>query len=191
VTRERDERDEHGFGLVEVVVAMSIMAMVCAIFTTAIVQIYRTTSVNESRSIAQAQVGLALLRLDREIRYAWYVGATDPGRPYVEYLLVNADVQQCVQLRLANGQLQRRTWTHDESAPAPTAWSPIASAVTSDAPFTRLDAAGALGHQQLTVDLTATASGVRKHSAITFTALNTDGDTAAGTDPCNDSRTRS
>jgi hypothetical protein len=68
---------------------------------------------------------------------------------------------------------------------------PIASQVTSAAPFTRLDASGTLGHQQLTVDLTATDSGSSRHSTVTFTALNTDIDTAAGTDPCYDASTRS
>jgi len=184
-------RDDDGFGLIEMVVAMSIMTLVGAVFTTAVIQIYRTTSVNESRSIAQAQVSQALLRLDREVRYAWYVGATDPSRPYVEYLLVDAGVSECVQLRVANGQLQRRTWTDDEAAPAPTTWLPIASQVTSAEPFIRLDANGALGHQQLTVDLTATDSGSSRHSNVTFTALNTDVDTAAGTDPCYNTSTRS
>jgi hypothetical protein len=73
----------------------------------------------------------------------------------------------------------------------PTTWLPIASQVTSATPFTRLDASGALGHQQLTVDLTATDSGSSRHSTVTFTALNTDVDTAAGTDPCYDASTRS
>jgi prepilin-type N-terminal cleavage/methylation domain-containing protein len=191
--RGGDDRggDDRGFGLVELLVATAIMTVVGAVFTTGVLQIYRTTSAVESRSIAQAQVSQALLRLDREVRYAWYISPTDPARPYVEYLLVNGGVQQCVQLRLTDGLLQRRAWTHDATAPQPTPWQPIASQVTSAAPFTRLDATGTLGHQQLTVDLTATDTGSSKRSTIAFTALNTDGSTAAGTDPCYDPRTRS
>jgi prepilin-type N-terminal cleavage/methylation domain-containing protein len=182
-----DRRDDGGFTLVEIVVAMTIMGLVAAIFTTGVLQIYRTTGVNESRSIAQAQLSQALLRLDREVRYASYVGATSAGRPYVEYLLAS----QCVQLRLADGQLQRRSWAHDSAAPRPSSWQPIASQVSSSVPFTRVGATGALAHQRLIVDLTAATGGARKHGAITFTALNTDQDTAADADPCYDAATRS
>jgi prepilin-type N-terminal cleavage/methylation domain-containing protein len=179
-------RDDRGFGLVEIVVAMTIMGLVGGIFTTGILQVYRTTSANESRSITQAQLSQALLRLDREVRYASYIGATSAGRPYVEYLLTT----QCVQLRLAGGQLQRRAWAHDGAAPRPGGWLPIASQVMSSAPFTRVDANGTLGHQRLTVDLIAATGGASKHSTITFTAMNTDQDTAASADPCYDARTR-
>ena len=179
-------RRDDGFGLLEVVVSMALTGVAGAVFTTAVVQIYRTSGANESRSIAQSQVSQALLRLDREVRYASYVGATSPARPYVEYLLQGG----CVQLRLANGQLQRRTW-NPGGTPTPTAWQAIASQVASTAPFTRLDPAGALAHQQLTVDLIATDGGVSKHSTITFTALNTDQNTAATADPCDDPGTRS
>ena len=180
-------RRDDGFGLLEVLVSMALTGVAGAVFTAAVVQIYRTAGVDESRSIAQSQVSQALLRLDREIRYASYVGATSPARPYVEYLLQGG----CVQLRLADGQLRRRTWTPGGGTPAPTAWQPIASQVSSNAPFTRLDPAGPLGHQRLTVDLTATDGGVSRHSSVTFTALNTDQNTAAGADPCDDPSTRS
>jgi prepilin-type N-terminal cleavage/methylation domain-containing protein len=196
---EHGRRDD-GFSLVEVTVTMMIISIVGVLFTTAILQVFNAANATQARSVVQAQTSQALLRLDREIRYAWYLGATSAGRPYVEYLIGAGNAQQCVQLRLADGQLQRRTWAHDGTAPAPTAWLPLASQVSSGAPFTRLDATGARGHQQLTVDLTAQDGNQRKHSNITFTALNTDqntvsdgtGGTGAGTDePCYDPGTRS
>jgi hypothetical protein len=55
-----------------------------------------------NRRIAQSQLSQALMRLDKEVRYASYIGATSPARPYVEYRLLNDVIQQCVQLRIAS-----------------------------------------------------------------------------------------
>jgi prepilin-type N-terminal cleavage/methylation domain-containing protein len=175
-------RDDAGFGLVELMVSMSIASVVGAIVTAGILQIYRTSRITESRSVTQAALSQVLLRLDHEVRYAGYIGATTTGQTSVTYLLDST----CVQLRLSGAQLQRRTWTAGAGAASPTTWQPIASQVASDTPFTRADG----NRQQLTVDLTAVDGSARKHSVITFTALNTDPDTGATADPCDDPRTQ-
>jgi prepilin-type N-terminal cleavage/methylation domain-containing protein len=169
--------DDDGFSLIEVVVSMTIMAIIGAIFTAGMVQVYRTVTGTDERWIAQGQVSQALMRLDREVRYASYIGATSPGRPYVEYQMMNDVTQQCVQLRIAstaNGsQLQRRTWTQGQTPVVPTAWARLATGVTSAAPFTRIDPTDTLTHQQLRLVLTATADTTAKQSDVTYTALNT------------------
>jgi hypothetical protein len=137
-------------------------------------------------------VSLALLRLDKQVRYAAEIGAPRPatGTPqYVEIQLpMTRGVQQCLQLRVYNGLLQQRTWTSGVSPVVATGWSVLASGVTSPRPFTLLTPADtdAIGYQRLRVQLTA-ASGagsnrVAKTSDITFTAQNSSRE--SGTTPC-------
>jgi prepilin-type N-terminal cleavage/methylation domain-containing protein len=159
---------DEGFGLVELMVATAISSIVGAIALTGIVQLQLTSRVAEARQTGQAALSQVLLRLDSEVRYASYVGATTPGQTTVDYQTKDG----CVQLRLTGDQLQRRSW----STGTATAWLPIASGVSSANPFTRTTG----DRQQLTVDLTAG----RQQSLITFTALNTNADTGTATDPC-------
>jgi hypothetical protein len=163
---------------------MAIMSIVGAVFTTGIFQVYRTVGATDDRSIAQGQLSRALMRLDREIRYASYVDATSATRPYVEYEVMNGGTptapagptQQCVQLRLVSsngGQLQRRTWTQGDPETQLTSWQPLATGVTSATPFTRIDPTDTLTHLQLRITLTSTSGTTAKQSSITYTALNT------------------
>lgn len=194
---------DEGLTLVELVVAMAITSIVGAIVTTSMVMLYRTVNATSARAAVQAQLSQALMRLDKEIRYASYVGETSSGRQYVEYEMVNNMVTQCVQLRLAassgGSQLQRRTWTQGAAAADLTAWLPLATGVSSSAPFTRIDPVNALTHQQLTIDLTAVDGVTQKHTNITYTALNTNansvsvataGSGLASAEPCYNSGTR-
>jgi prepilin-type N-terminal cleavage/methylation domain-containing protein len=196
-------RDDDGFSLIEVMVSMTIMAVIGAIFTTGMIQVYRTLAGTDARWIAQGQVSQALMRLDREVRYASYIGATSPGRPYVEYQMLSDATQQCVQLRIAvtadGSQLQRRTWTQGVTPVVPTAWVRLANDVTSAEPFARIDPTDTLTHQQLRLDLTATSDSTAKQSNITYTALNTNqnsvsvatsGSGLATAEPCYDAGTR-
>jgi prepilin-type N-terminal cleavage/methylation domain-containing protein len=179
----RPERNDGGFSLVEVMVSMTIMSIIGAIFTTGMIQVYRTVTGTDTRWIAQGQLSQALMRLDKEVRYASYIGATSPGRPYVEYQMLNDVTQQCVQLRIAStaygSQLQRRTWIQGLTPAVPTAWVPLATGVTSAAPFVRIDPTGILTHQQLRLVLTATSSTIAQQSDITYTALNTNQDSVS------------
>jgi prepilin-type N-terminal cleavage/methylation domain-containing protein len=161
-------RSDDGFGLIELMVATAISSVVGAIAVTGIVQLQLTSRLAESRQTSQAALSQVLLRLDTEVRYASYIGATTAGQTSVDYQTKDG----CVQLQLTGDQLQRRSWTTG----AATAWRPIASGVSSAAPFTRTTG----DRQQLTVDLTAG----RQQSLITFTALNTTSDTGNTTDPC-------
>jgi prepilin-type N-terminal cleavage/methylation domain-containing protein len=196
-------RADEGLTLIELVVAMAIASIVGAIITTSMMMVYRTVNATSARAAVQAQLSQALMRLDREIRYASYVGSTVPGQKNVEYEMVNKMVTQCVQLRLApsasGSQLQRRTWTQGAAAADLTAWLPLATGVTSVSPFTRIDPVNALTHQQLMIDLTAVDGVTQKHANITYTALNTNttsvsvataGTGLASAEPCYNSTTR-
>src|SRR5207247_108877 len=111
----RPDKDA-GITLVEVVVALSIMAFAMTMFTTGILQVFRAQNKTDSASNAQTRVNLAFLRLDKELRYSSDVSS--PGKYNsvnwrVEYLITNSGTAECNQLQLdvASGELQHRTWT--------------------------------------------------------------------------------
>jgi len=177
-----------GFSLAETLVALGITSVIGAVFTTGVLQIYRTGAAAESASVTQSQLSQALLRLDRSLRYAYSIGAVhvEGTTPYVEYLVSTADpgqstyTKRCVQLRLSgsaspNLQLQSRSWAM-ASPGSPSTWVPLASnltAVAGSAPFVRTQPTTALNHQLLTIRLAARFGSVTKTSTLTFTALNT------------------
>jgi prepilin-type N-terminal cleavage/methylation domain-containing protein len=184
--------DDRGVTLVEVLVSMSIMSIVGAMVTVGLVQIHRLTSRSEARSTAQSQVRLAMLRLDKEVRYAAAISQEGVvgNDQYAEFLVANATSAQCVQLRVSGGQLQRRTWTHQASPVRPTAWTPIASDVTSPRPFRFIAPDGDVEYQRLEISLTSAVDAAvpnpAKGTKITFTALNSTRDTE--TDQCTEGR---
>jgi type II secretory pathway pseudopilin PulG len=189
-------RDDSGITLLEVVVAMSIMTVFMAMFTAAIVQVYRVTNSVEAAATAQSQIHIAFQRLDLEIRYA--DGISTPGNvgadSYVEYLTTNTDTETCTQLRwrAAGGalpaQLLRRTWslTAPPSGPNDPAhpWRPLATGLTPAVvggapvpPFTLQPAAPPYTFPTLRLRLAVQAGADRtsatRQSDVTFTALNT------------------
>jgi hypothetical protein len=186
--RLRAGRDS-GITLVEVVVSMSVMSIVLAMFTASVLQMFRSANQDEAISTAQSQVNIAFLRLDKEIRYA--AGISTPGPvgadAYVEYLTTNTGNPVCTELRLhvATGQLQRRTWTQGPSPVTPSAWIPLASNVSSAQPFTFSAPDGTFNFQRLELKV-AVSSGTggtatSKQTDVTFTALNTSLSTSSAT----------
>jgi type II secretory pathway component PulJ len=182
-----------GFSLMELVTTTMMMSIVTAVTTAAIVQIYRTVNQTEAEAEAQAQITAAFRRLDQEIRYARGVSTPDQlnGDHYVEYMVDLDDVATCVQLRLrqSTGELQRRQWTKNVNAPAPTPWTVLAAPATSATPFevTAPDPTTLTGfrYQRLRVNVAATvgegASAASRVVDLTFTALNATGGNNAGT----------
>jgi len=179
-----DPGRDAGFTLVELVVALSIMATALALFGAGIGQIYSTARATEALTVAASQSHTAFLRLDREIRYAAGISvpAQVDGDWYVEYATTAAGEQTCHQVRIgaAPGVLQIRD---QRGAGEPGPWNTLASGVASPSSFSRTGAAtGGSQYQQLTVALTLRAgpdSGRRRSAGFTFTALNTTVDTAS------------
>jgi len=189
----RDAGADAGITLIEVVVAMTIMSLFMAMFTAGVVQMFRSAHGTEAVTTAQAQLNLAVLRLEREVRYASGIhaeGQVKSGDWYVEYAVKNDEGKpQCVALRLqvAARQLQRQAWPRSG---APTgAWTTLATNVDPPSgqakpprtgaatPFWFGKATSAVNFQQLELNLVFKAGSgttvASKQFDITFTALNT------------------
>jgi prepilin-type N-terminal cleavage/methylation domain-containing protein len=202
-------RDDDGFSLVEILVVLGITALIGAVFTTGVLQLYRTAGASDDDYATQSQTSQALLRLEKQVRYAYSIGTphTEGSTPYLEYLVmapVSAGsttlVKRCVQLRLAGSQLQSRYWTAG-TASTVTGWTQLAGnlATPGTPPFVRTPPTTAVNHQLLTVRLAARSGTSVRTSAMTFTALNTYASTvldssnnpiAATAEPCYEATTR-
>lgn len=174
-----------GATLIELVVTMSIMTIVGAVFTAGIADAYRSSNLGEARANGRQQLSLAFERLDRDVRYASAISrpGTVGGDWYVEFSTVAAGPPTCTELRLASSvrQLQRRTWTSG-AGPAAAGWSVLASGVSAGHPFDLLDADDGHSVQRLRVVLDAdVATGAAPHSDVTFGALNSSTATANAT----------
>jgi type II secretory pathway component PulJ len=177
-------RGDEGTTLIEVMISMSLMAVVTVVFTSGIFEIYRWVDRADSSYEAQGQINTAFIRLDKEIRYARSI--SDPaqvsGDWYVEYLVSLNSVDTCVELRLATAskELQRRTWPQSSSPLTPTSWTTLASNVSGGTPFTTVAAdkntLTGFRFQRLTVNVTSSvglgAAGTTRQTNVTFTALN-------------------
>jgi Tfp pilus assembly protein PilW len=203
---------DRGTSLVELVVVFALMGTVTALFTTGIVQVYRTTNRTESLAVAQTQLHLAFSRLDRQVRYAAWVRqpAETAGHWYVEFLGKHAQTEQprCYRLVLdkSAGVLRVADWAPGGT---PAAGHALASQVVIDGttavfevqqagsqPFASPSpaAAGASfapDHQRLRVRLTtavgAGANGGTAAIDVTFSAPNTSRTTVVGTE-CTEGR---
>jgi prepilin-type N-terminal cleavage/methylation domain-containing protein len=182
--RSRLGARDAGITLIEVVVSMTIMAIIMVIFSSSVTRMFGAANRTESQSVAQSQINTLFLRLDKEIRYASGISLPKDvsGTWYAEYLTTNTGTALCTQLRLTpTGTLSRRTWVKKESAaPEPTPWTPLAEGVAAPAggqPFTLLAADATSNFHRLRVTLTAAAgagaSATARDTTITFTALNT------------------
>lgn len=217
--RERGSGDrrsgDSGYSLVEVLVAMGVTTIIGVVFTTATLQIFRTATAEDNDYLTQQQISLALQRLERQLPYAYSIGAVHTegtaAAPYVEYLLrtpavaQTAYLKQCFQIRLTGTdparQLQSRYWTQGVPAGV-TAWTVLASNLSTSGtvPFTRTQPTALVNHQLLTVRVASQSGSALQSSAITFTALNTYSGTAldssgnslaASAEPCYDTSLRS
>jgi type II secretory pathway component PulJ len=175
---------EAGVTIIELLVSPVIMSVVMAVSTTTLVGMYRSANAIDARADAQTQISLALLRLDKQVRYAKGIGEPHlvGDSQYVELEITTTAGTRCLQLRVtgagqpSGGQLQQRTWT-PATTPPPT-WTTLASGVTSPRPFRYVPVTDSVSHQRLETRLTSVSGGgsrrVSKDSDITFTAHNTD-----------------
>ena len=193
--RRTERRPEDGGAtLVELMVGMTVMAVVMAMFVTSAVQMYRAINKIQSVAAAQSQVAIAFQRLDKEVRYAEGISAPSTSSPwYVEFVTANTGTAICTQLWLDTtaGQLKRREWTQGGSY-ARVVGVPIATGVTSAQPFTVSNPDSTYNVQRLRINLTATSgSGADKSSRdvnVMFTAMNTSLSTSSAT-VCSEGRT--
>jgi type II secretory pathway pseudopilin PulG len=178
-----------GVSLLEVVVSMSIMGMVMAVFTTGFLAMYSSANRTEAISIAQSQANLVFQRLDKEIRYATAISEPSDVGPdfYVEYLTTTpTGAATCTQLRLdttdpTNAKLRLRTWPQGSQPPAWGTSAVLASNLGSAQPFYTADNPN---FQRLSLKLQVAAgsggTASKARTEITFTALNSESAAAAG-----------
>jgi prepilin-type N-terminal cleavage/methylation domain-containing protein len=196
-------RDDQGYSLAEVLVSMAILAVVLVAVLGAILQIYSAVNRTENTSYARDQLGTAFRRLDKELRYATWVGTPGQvgGRWYLEY----DTAAGCRQLVLAGGVLTLAGWTLPGTQPGPkaaiagelsplpnvdpfTVWAagtkPYATASPGTAGMGRDYAAE---HTQVRLRFTATVGKVTLPFDTVFTAQNTDRNTPT-VNGCSDGR---
>jgi prepilin-type N-terminal cleavage/methylation domain-containing protein len=215
--RHRPPRDDAGFSLAETLITVAVMGVVMAVFTGAILNVYKTSTATEALTIAQTQLRQAFQRFDRELRYATWIA--QPGQFgtawYVEF--AGPGPTECRQLRLqmapsggtgtaGPGVLQMLAWTRGTPPSAGAAGQTIASEIVTTGvdPFFDLQSTNVLPYasasagvgsqfqpdfQRLRIRLTARVAAGVTQIDTTFTALNTSRETPAS-NPCSEGRPR-
>lgn len=177
---------DRGVTLVEMAVALTLMSIFLAMFTTGVVRLFRSANHNDAAATAQSQIHIAFQRLDTQIRYAASISleGTGPGGSdwYVEYLTTHTGTPVCTQLRLtAGGLLQDRSWTQGATPPS---FATLSSGISGTHPFTR-ESAGVDGYAFERLAVSVSASGGpdarTRQISIAFTALNSSAGTANDT----------
>lgn len=199
LVRRLRSRDD-GLTLVELLVAMTILVVFFAVFTSIAVRVLDVTGRQQSRSLSVDASRNMLLVLDRQVRYANAVNTpvtTADGTRWVEWRSGSTGKQQtCYQWRVRpGGQAQYRTWQPPLSGPGvstPTAWKTQGTGVQAlgTEPVFAVDASAATGtslfRQTLTVAFRTTSGANRDGSPtrVALTALNTTSASAPTTPVC-------
>lgn len=193
-----DLRDDSGVTLIELIVSMTIMAVMMTMFTTAVLQMYQAANKTESMSNAQSELNTVFLRLDRLVRYASGISEVKQSGStyYIGVLVVEADRPMCTAVRLLGSErkLQIVTWNESDPTNRPP-WTTLANDVLGRAvvrptgvveyfePFTVVEADATYNFDRLQLDLTAVigsgVKGTRTNTKVQFTALNTSLTTSA------------
>jgi prepilin-type N-terminal cleavage/methylation domain-containing protein len=99
--------DDAGFTLMELVISLTIMSVVMAIFTAGVLQQFGMYRATNAAAQAQREISQAFIRLDNELRYAAELRLLDASS--LAYM-ITADTAVCHMLTLSNGRLQRQRW---------------------------------------------------------------------------------
>ncbi|MEV6298996.1 prepilin-type N-terminal cleavage/methylation domain-containing protein [Actinoplanes sp. NPDC051861] len=124
--------NDEGFSLMELVITLSIMSVVTLMLVSATVEIYSGTKAIDNTAEARDQLDNSFRRLDRELRYARWIGQVKTAPYRFRYELPKAadGKSQCRELSLAaDGVLSLAAWK-DPDATGPTSRPAIASGVT-------------------------------------------------------------
>jgi prepilin-type N-terminal cleavage/methylation domain-containing protein len=175
-------RDQGGFTLVELVVAMSVFLILITMFTAGLVTLTRTTGAIKARAQSAAALGVAGQAFDQELRFANDVnepGTGASGAVYVEFQTDAADtsdaLNHCTQWRYdpAAGTLAMRTWRWSSGTPVPSSWGvkatdvlPAESGDPATYPFERTKANASSPYQQLALVAHAGSSGYHAVSSV-------------------------
>jgi prepilin-type N-terminal cleavage/methylation domain-containing protein len=187
--RVPSRRDDKGFTLVEMGVAVLIMTIFMALVIAGLIHVLNPTVQTEAIRDSSGQLNIAFLEMDSEVRYASEIWSPYPGKNSGGVADGNWDVlfqstfngatePTCTELQYdpTSGDLSQASWT--EGATSQPAFEVIAQGLTGTSdPFTEVNATNSnFMEQELEVTLTAVSgsgNGVEKTtSQVTFTALN-------------------
>jgi prepilin-type N-terminal cleavage/methylation domain-containing protein len=183
VMRARRQGDA-GMSLIELLVAMTIMGIFVAIFSTVAAKMFDSTKSQQARSGNLDSNRNIVQVLDRQLRYANAVNApvTVNGSQYVTWrsgsIGSSGKVQTCYQWRVTPaGLMQQRSWVLPLTSA--TAWSTVGTGVRPVEALPIFSLASPIGtgqnRQQLTLQLNSSRGTPRVDTAteVTLTALNT------------------
>lgn len=133
----RRPRDDSGYTLIELLVAMGLFTFLIVIFMSGIVQMTRSTVRVQNVTGSADEARRAFTRMDRQLRYASAVNR--PVRVgddwYLEFQTTSTGTTTgaCTQWRLVDSgnRLQYRTWP-DTGSPTASSWTTVASDVAND-----------------------------------------------------------
>lgn len=135
--RHRLRRDERGFTMIELIVAMMILSVIIVVSLSAVVNMTRSTVRSQAITDAADQLRTTFQRLDKEVRYAAAINtpAQVGNAIYLEYLVEHnaaTGIPECVQWRyqVDTGELQRRSWENGTSNPS--GWQTLVTDLHND-----------------------------------------------------------
>lgn len=124
-------KDDRGVGLLEVSISAALISIVLVAVTGFLTSAQRSVIATELRSIANDEVRGAMEQLDREVRSSDFILALDDYT-----LLVHSQTNKptsglrCIQWKVVDGTLQRRTWPSDDPANA-TGWGYVSEHIVN------------------------------------------------------------
>ncbi|MGY1550222.1 PulJ/GspJ family protein [Microbacterium sp. A588] len=151
--RRLDRRDEQGYTLVELLVAMGVFSVFLVLFISAIVSVSRASTQARVDAQTSSSVGIAMQRIERSVRYADSINypGSNAGASYVEWRTdatsASSGVDTCTQLRYTagDGKLAMRTWDA-ASSPSTGTWNVLVSDIRGEStnvyPFRTIAADG-------------------------------------------------
>jgi prepilin-type N-terminal cleavage/methylation domain-containing protein len=149
-------RDEHGFTLPELLVGMTLLAIVLTAFGQMLITSSKTSNRVEEQAALQMEVRASIDRLTTDFRQATTTGALSPIESVgpTAFTFDSPDRGTPLHLRrigyrVVNGQLERSTTisTNSGASPwvwpnTPGAWIPELTSIKNTSPFTFYDASG-------------------------------------------------
>ncbi|XVV16984.1 PulJ/GspJ family protein [Actinoplanes sp. CA-131856] len=185
------ERDDDGYTLIELLVAMGLMSVVMVVVFGALTEVYSDVNRTENVTVARDQLGNSFRRLDKELRYANWIstpGQVD-GAWYMEY----ATPSGCRQLIYKNGVVTWSSWTLPGTTPgSPTTIATDLALTGTTPPFTVYLATSQpyasaspgtsgvgvdyqVAHSQVRLQFTGKVGKISLPFDVIFTAQNTNG----------------
>ncbi|MEV4351821.1 prepilin-type N-terminal cleavage/methylation domain-containing protein [Actinoplanes sp. NPDC049596] len=149
----KDDHNDGGYSLIELMVAMGIMSVVLVIVLGGLTEVYSDVNRTDTLANARDQLGNSFRRLDKELRYAnwlstpgqvggaWYLEYAVPGTPAIPATSTRAASPArpagCRQLVYRNGVLTLASWTLPGVTPGtPTTIATDLALTGSTPPFT-------------------------------------------------------